>query len=346
MLASDPTSPRVVGRSGLNSPDLALMEPDHLGTDVEGARRVEAVRVPGEHRVERLFAGSDGWFGVLRHDVDVVAVELRHLATVTTVDATMWIDERSREIRLEGDGPWSALPALLPLDPFGDTVLSLVCTFPGTVRLVDLPPKGHFARLTAGMDEYGLAVTVLGDGRRVLIQSARDGRAVAVWDALEGELEQVVELHASSPLIVSPEASPTGSLWAASGDTLYELDSSSWEIRFSARLRRQATGCFVGWLRPVDRGATILIGWSRRQPASPWYFEPSAGEVLALDTAARRVERLASFASWTDSACLSQERDHVVAQTDFGVGGFWVAPVERRVHELSPPRRPGDIDWT
>lgn len=103
--------------------------------------------------------------------------------------------------------------------------------------------------------------------RQVVVQSAKLGGSFAVWDAVAGGIVVEVEVPASYPIVFTSALSSSGTLWAASADTLFEFDPASWAVRFSARLRQEPTGSFVGWVSVAEEGETVLIGWNRRHPA-------------------------------------------------------------------------------
>lgn len=241
---------------------------------------------------------------------------------------------------------WGFLPPLLPLGAIGDTILSLLWREgDGPPQLVHLPPNDAFARYTNGVEEYGLSVAVLPDSRQVVVQSARMGGPFVVWDAVVGGVAVEVEVAASYPLVFTSALSSSGTLWAASADTLFEFDPASWEVRFSARLRREATGCFVGWLSGAEEGRTVLIGWNRRQPAGTGYAAPGPGEVLALDTDSHTVEHLASVSSWTRHAVLRRPHGDLIVEAWGDEPVFWQATVRPASHPLFAPRGTGDRDW-
>ncbi len=347
MLVGGESIDRIVGRSRVRASDLVVLEPGGALHETSPVRRLEPERLPGDWPVEALAAGTDGWFSVVRVHHLGTRIEARHLTNPAVVAAQIMVDTRGDVQEVGRREAWDFLPSLLPLRAIGDTVLSLIHRGSnGSPRLVHLPAIQAFARYTAGVEEYGLSVTVLPDCRHVVLQSAHGGGTFAVWDALEGRLSADVEVHASYPMEFTSALSPSRTLWAASTDTLFEFDPMSWEVQFSARLRQGRTGSFVNWLSSVDGGKTVLIGWNRRQRTSPFYWAPSTGEVLALDTHSQTVERLARLPTWTSHALLRRERADLITETRGDEQEFWQVAVQPGPHSLFAPRRAHDRDWT
>lgn len=309
-------------------------------------RRLTPTMLPGDWPVERLGAGIGGWFSVVRVHELVTRIEARHLINPAFVAARVALDAGGGVHEDGSRESWDSLPSLLPLRAIGDTVLSLLCREgDGPPRLICLPPSDAFARYTNGVEEYGLSVAVLPGSLHVVVQSAKKGGPFVVWDAAARRVAAEVEVPASYPLVFTSALSPCGTLWAASADTLFEFDPASWEVRFSARLRREPTGCFVGWLSSVDEGRTVLIGWNRRQRIDWTYCAPGPGEVLALDTVSLTVEHLASASSWTSHAMLRRRYADLIAETSGDEQVFWQVAVNSRPHALFAPRQTGDRDW-
>lgn len=336
----------MVARSGARPGALGVLEPGGEMPPSSRVRRLMPTVLPGDWTVERLGPGIGGWFSVVRVHELGTRIEARHLVNPGLVAARVAVDTHGG---LHEDGSpdaWGSLPSLLPLRAIGDLVLSFLCRESDRPpRLVHLPPTDAFARYTNGVEEYGLSAAVLPGGRQVVVQSARMGGSFAVWDAVAGDIVVEVEVAASYPILFTSALSWSGTLWAASADTLFEFDPASWAVRFSAQLRREPTGSFVGWLSIAEDGRTVLIGWNRRHPTGTGHAAPGAGEILALDTGSHTVERLASVSSWTSHAVLRRQHGDVIAESWGDEQVFWQVAVEPTPHLLFAPRSTGDWDW-
>jgi hypothetical protein len=337
---------RIVARAGVRPGDLGVLEPGGEMPPTSRVRRLTPTVLPGDWTVERLGPGIGGWFSVMRVHELGTRIEARHLVNPGLVAARVALDTHGG---LHEDGSpdaWGSLPSLLPLRAIGDTVLSLLWRKgDGQARLVHLPPTDAFARYTNGVEECGLSAAVLPGGRQVVVQSAKLGGSFAVWDAVTGGIAVEVEVPASHPIVFTSALSSSWTLWAASADTLFEFDPASWAVRFSARLHREPTGSFVGWLSSAEEGETVLIGWNRRHPTGTGYAAPGAGEVLALGTGSHSVERLGSVSSWTSHAVLRRPHGDLIAESWGDEQVFWQVAVQPTPHPLFPPHSAGDWDW-
>lgn len=346
MLVGAESIGRIVARSGARPGDLGVLEPGGEMPPSSRVRRLTPTVLPGDWTIERLGPGIGGWFSVVRVHELGTRIEARHLVNPGLVATRVALDTHGG--LQEGGSPeaWGSLPSLLPLRAIGDTVLSLLCRESDRPpRLVHLPPTDAFARYMKGAEEYGLSAAVLPGGRQVVVQSAKLGGAFAVWDAVAGGIVVEVEVPASYPIVFTSALSSSGTLWAASADTLFEFDPASWAVRFSARLRQEPTGCFVGWVSVAEEGETVLIGWNRRHPTGTGYAAPGPGEVLALDTGSHTLERVVSVSSWTTDAVLRRRHGDLIAESWGAEQVFWPAAVQPTPHPLFAPRSTGDWDW-
>jgi hypothetical protein len=336
----------MVATAGALPGDIGVLEPGDAMPPTSLVRRLTTSVLPGDWPVERLGGGVGGWFSVVRVHELGTRIEARHLINPALVAARVALDTHGG-LREDGSpDAWGSLPPLLPLGAIGDTVLTLLRRDgDGPPQLLHLPPSNAFARYTNGVEEYGLSVAVLPGSRQVIVQSAKMGGPFVLWDAVAGEVAAEVEVPASYPLVFTSALSSAGTLWAASSDTLFEFDRASWEVRFSARLRREPTGCFVGWLCSADEGRTVLIGWNRRHPTDTGYAAPGPGEVLALDTDSHAVEHLAAVSSWTSHAVLRRQHGDLIVETWGNEQVFWQVAVRPTSRPLFAPRRTGDRDW-
>lgn len=293
--------------------------------------------------MESLHQGTADRFCVVRSQGVGASVEAR---AFSAPDALLARIEVGRDIRQEGaHQAWDFLPPLVSLAGARGMGLTLVHTQghsgPQLVRL----PAGPFARYSIGVEEYGLSVTVLPDGHRVVVQSRKLGGSFAVWDVFAEQLAATPQIHAMYPLAFASNLSPAGTLWAASGDTLFEFDTASWELEFSARLRERRSGGIVGWVRSIEEGRTLLCGWNLHQPATEGWTAPGHGEVLAVDTESRVVERLGQFPRWTESAVLRRPQGDVIAEAWGNDEAYSQQPARSEPHPLFAPRSPDDHDW-
>src|SRR3954454_17757585 len=275
----------MVARSRARPGDLGVLEPGGAMPPTLLVRRLMPKVLSGDWPVERLGEGIGGWFSVVRVRELGTRIEARHLINPAYVAASVALDTRGGVHEDGSRESWASLPSLLPLGAMGDSVQSLLCREGDEPpRLVHLPPRDAFARYTNGVEEYGLSVVALPGSRQVVVQSAKLGGPFVVWEAVAGSIAVEVDVPASYPIVFTSALSSSGTLWAASADTLFEFDPGPWKLRFSARLRREPTGCFVGWLSSADEGRTVLIGWNRREPTGERYAAPGPGDLLALDT--------------------------------------------------------------
>jgi hypothetical protein len=331
VLVSDDSISRIVGRSGVAASDLGVLEPIGKLRDISSPRRLQPIRVRGDWTVEHIATGRGGWFCVVRVHELGTKIEALHLLNPSAVQAAVALDTQGQVQENGRRAVWDFLPSLLPVGSLGDTVLSVVHRgHPGPPRVLHLPPVAAFAGLTAGAEEYGLSPTVLPDGRHVVVESGAGGGRLVFWDALAGQKAADVVLSASGPMVFTSAISPDGTLWAASIDTLYELDPSTWAVTFSARLGQGPTGSFIPWLSSIDGGRTVLIGRNGRRPA------PGGGEVLALDTHNRTLESLARLPMWTRHAVLRRQHGDLVVESWGDDRQYWQVPVKPEARMLFP----------
>lgn len=287
----------------------------------------------------RLVAAGVGTFGI-------VGTEAPTRVTVRAFDrpdAALVMAEVGDGSLVVVDGDASHLDALPPLVVVGPT--SALVRIEGSFRARNLEDE---LPEWATDPESALLGGAGPDDHTALICGYRFGNQLLAWDPATARLTARVDVPGQG--VNSACLRPGGGeLWIGQTDTLERIDTTSWNVTESRRLRNAPTGSFIEALAFSADGRRLAISHGLREARAlpftewPWYA-PKGSELLILDADEFRITHGVPVERWLDEiAWLSDGR--VVAREWGSEGGFRVLQPEPMDHPLYPARAAGDWDW-
>lgn len=238
---------------------------------------------------------------------------------------------------LEGDpSAWDIPTSLIPLG------------FPVVLRLDGGAVTTHRIGVVPRSPDWGdgddYRLTLLGDGRTLLLSHPRFGDELLVVDVVEDSVIARTVLGGVNPNAVEflPKRKE---VWIGQHDELLRFDPVPMTVTDVVRLRDDRSGSFIMALSfdPSEDRCAVSYALRSRDPGGSALALPSGGRILYFDVDSFRVVGSVEAPGWVDELAL-MSNDRVCGQI-LENDEMWLGQIAAAQHPLYPPRPPGERNW-